>query len=91
MAGSGARMCADQRGGLFEDTKVHVESRGWWDQEKQWRHGREYTLKFESHFLRLFTSETERSKRIKVIKNKKLMCHPQAEGQGQIKYNGAGL
>lgn len=68
---------------MFEDTKVHVESWGQWGPEKQWRHGRGYTLKF--------TSETERSKRIKVIKNEKLTCHPQAEGQRQIKYDGAGL
>ena len=84
-------MCRSEGGGLFEDTNVHVESGGQWGPEKQRRHGRGYTLKSESHFLRLFTWETEKSKRIKVIKNEKLMCRPQAEGQCQITYDGAGL
>lgn len=76
---------------MFEDTNVHVDSGGQWGPEKQWRHGRGYTFKSESHFLRLFTSETERSKRIKVIKNEKLTCHQRAEGQRQITCDGAGL
>lgn len=68
----GQKVCLIEGVSLFEDTRWYTWKLGAvGDHQDQWRHEREYELKFESHFSRLFTSETERSKRTKVIKNEK--------------------